>query len=62
MFRKILRAKNVLDKKRGYHQIAPLFVTELEARVSSDLLLPNVLRGEYRLAQEQLRSDRARDN
>ena len=62
MLRTILRAKDVMDKKRGYHQITPLFVPELEALVSSELLLPNVPRGEYRLAQERLRSDRARDN
>ena len=63
MLRKILKAKNVLGKKRSYHQITPLFVLDLEALVSSELLLlPNVPRGEYRLAPERLRSDRARDN
>ena len=63
MLRKILRAKDVIEKKRGHYQITPLFVPELEAVVSSELLLlPNVPRGEYRLAQERLRSDRARDN
>ena len=62
MSRKIFRAKDVIDKKRGHHQITPLFVPELEVVVSSELLLPNVPRGEYRLALEQLRSDRARDN
>ena len=62
MFRKISIAKDVLEKKRGYHQITPPFVLELEALVSSELRLPNVPHGEYRLAPEQLRSDRARDN
>ncbi len=62
MLRTLLRAKDLMDKKRGYHQITPLFVPELDALVSSELLLPNVPRGEYRLAPERLHSDRARDN
>ena len=34
-FTKDFESYYVLDKKRGYHQITPLFVPELEALVSS---------------------------